>query len=397
MRNMQLKYLRILLQESDLSYYQSTKTDPITTDKILNQSFILQKSELRYNYNKIYKPSLKEFTHSTSGSSGMPLKIISSNTSEANRTAHRYRFYDWWGIKPWDKNILLWGKMSVVESEEQSLKKRIKNLVKRPNELFISVFDLNEHSIYNLYNQCLKHNAIFIRGYTSGVYLFCYLIQKMGLNGKNLKLKVAITTSEILFEDRRLLIEEVLGCKVANEYGAAEIGLFACECPKGKLHINEELNFLQTTKDGNLLVTDLHNSTTPLLNYEIGDKISISNKLCSCGRGLRVIDTIIGRDGDLVRKPNGEFTSQYIFYYASKDISAMGFEDTIAEYKVIQRNNHFIIFIVKGEHFNQEAISVFVDRMKQNIGSEISIDIQYVNEIPKEKSGKIRFFERIDN
>ncbi|MFZ2339157.1 MAG: hypothetical protein WAW07_05465 [Bacteroidales bacterium] len=397
-RDEQMERLIKLIANSDIHYYQNASNNNITIDNILDQSIYLTKQELRENFDKIYHKTDKEFFHITSGSTGQPLKVISSGISEAHRFAHRFRFYDWWGIRPWDRNILVWGEMSTTEiKKEEGVLIKAKNFIKRPEELFISVFDLDENSITDFYKNCLSHNAVFIRGYASGVYSFCLLLQKKKLNGRKLNLKLAITTSEILFEDRRSLIEEVLGCRVANEYGAAEIGLFACECPSGSMHINEELVFLQTTRDGDLLVTDLHNTATPLINYEIGDRIKINDTPCSCGRGLRVIESITGREGDLVLKPDGEYASQYIFYYSLKEIGVLGYENAIAQYKVIQEKNHFRIYIVKGSRFSESATNAFIDLVKEKIGQNISFSTEYVNEIPREKSGKIRFFQRIDS
>ncbi|MBN1932412.1 MAG: phenylacetate--CoA ligase family protein [Desulfobacterales bacterium] len=396
-RKLQLRLLNDLLMSSDLTWYSNKMNGPVTIDKILDHSIGLSKNELRDEFEKLYKPAKKVFIHVTSGSTGRPLKVISSNISEAQRAAQRMRFYSWWGITPWDRNILIWGKMSTENAERKSIKKRMKDIALEPRRLFINVFDLNEATIGDYYQQSLEKKAVFIRGYASGVYQFCSLMQKNGLDGKKLGIKLAIVTSEILLEDHRNFIEQILDCKVANEYGAAEIGLFACECPAGSMHINEELNLLQTDEEGNLLVTDLHNTSTPLLNYAIGDRIIISDKLCSCGRGLRVIDKIVGREGDLVRKANGEFASQYVFYYAAKEIAAMGFPDSIAQYKVIQEGMRFTVFIVKGPNFKAEAVGLFSERIRQNIGKEISVNIEFVNEIPKEKSGKIRFFQRLDS
>ena len=49
----------------------------------------------------------------------------------------------------------------------------------------------------------------------------------------------------LLIEERRF-IQDVFGVKVANEYGAADGGQFAFECPEGSLHVNEESVFMTT-------------------------------------------------------------------------------------------------------------------------------------------------------
>lgn len=396
-KRIQIEYLKELIKNANLSWYENKLEKPFTIEIIFSKLIGISKSELRDEFDKIYSFSKKEFIHTSSGSTGLPLKVISSNISEAHRVAHRMRFYSWWGINPWDRNILVWGKMLTGQVKKTKVVRRLMNWIIPAREFVVNVFDLNEMTINEIYEQCVEQKAIFIRGYTSGLYQFCSLLRIKNLDGRKLGLKVAIVTSEILLGEQRDFIEEVLGCSVANEYGAAEIGLFACECPEGSMHICEELNLLQTHPDGRLLVTDLHNTSTPLFNYDIGDRIIISDKPCSCGRGLRVIEKIVGREGDLVKKPNGELISQYVFYYAAKEIAAMGYSGSIAQYKISQKGLHFNVFIVRGLDFKEESIGLFVDHIKQKIGKEITVTIEFVNEVPKEKTGKIRFFQRIDS
>ena len=52
-----------------------------------------------------------------------------------------------------------------------------------------------------------------------------------------------------------------------------------------------------------VLLTDLHNHAMPLINYELGDRVILAegNK-CKCGRNLKIIEQIEGRQGDNIQK-----------------------------------------------------------------------------------------------
>jgi phenylacetate-CoA ligase len=68
----------------------------------------------------------------------------------------------------------------------------------------------------------------YINGYTSSIVLFAVLRQhNLLLKTICPTLKVVIATSEMLFEEDKLLLETQLGIPVVNEYGASELDLIA--------------------------------------------------------------------------------------------------------------------------------------------------------------------------
>jgi phenylacetate-CoA ligase len=356
---------------------------------------MLTKKEIVDKYNSIYKKySSIEYEHETSGSTGQPLKIISSNISEAHRMAQRLRFYQWWGIKPSDASVLLWGGIDNDVTNRSNTKEKLKRYFKGKN-LKIDAASLNMNTIKDYYNEMLMIKPSYIRGYRSAIYLFAYLLDKCGLRGSRLGLKVAITTSEILDDEQRDYIEEILNVKVADEYGAAEIGLIAYECPSGSKHICEELVYVYANNNNEMIVTDLHNYSMPLINYMVGDKILIENRPCICGRKSRTIVRVEGRSHDYILLENGEYMCDSIFYYAIKDLGINGFANSILQYKVIQDQLCFIFFIVKGENFQEGVEAYLRGRIQKTIGKNILIKFRYVDKIPLDKSGKLRFFERI--
>lgn len=377
-------------------FYLNKFNRAVEVRDILYPEIVTTKKEIIDNFDLIYIPTgQKEYPHITSGSTGEPLKIISSSLSESTRIAHILRFLEWWGIKPSSRNVLIWGKMKEDKKEKVKLTKKIRYMFFRRN-FSINVFDLNRNTIRDYYREILNFKPYYIRGYTSAIYQLAKLIEESELNGGKLNIKVAIVTSEVLFEEQREYIRKILNCRVANEYGAGEIGLFAVQCPEGnRMHIVEELNYLTALKNNNLIVTDLHNRAMPLLNYNINDSVEISEPGCICGRGSRTISNINGRQGDFIKKENEELVSQYLIYYIFKDMEHLGFSQSVSKYKIIQRNLNFEIFIEKGKNYNEKSIEYLIKRMKEEIGNSISTSINFVDEIPRESSGKLRFFQRI--
>ncbi len=105
------------------------------------------------------------------------------------------------------------------------------------------------------------------------------------------------------------------GARVEDNYSSQEVGNIAIECPdSGLYHVMAESLLVEVVDDqgrackdgeiGRVLVTDLQNSATPLIRYEIGDYAEVAAP-CPCGRGLPTLRRIVGRERNLIAKPDG--------------------------------------------------------------------------------------------
>lgn len=107
-----------------------------------------------------------------------------------------------------------------------------------------------------------------------------------------------------------------LGIRVQSLYRAGEalkIG-FSCEVGEG-LHIHPDLVHLAIVDDegvpvapgetGDIVLSNLLNRATVLLNYRIGDRGSLSEEPCPCGRSFPLLKGLDGRSSDLVRLRSG--------------------------------------------------------------------------------------------
>ena len=320
------------------------------------------------------------------------MSIYISGIAETYRIAGVIRFRNWWGINLFDKSVLIWGVRATDKTNNSilaTLKKKFRN------RYDINVFELNEKEFLKFYNDIESFKPFYIRGYKSGILQFAELLEKLNLRFKSFEFKVAIVTSEVLLDEERRYIERVLNCKVANEYGAAEGGLYAYECDEGSMHIFEEAVYIFTNNNNIAITTELYNDHMPLINYQIGDKLYISNHNCKCGRTLRLIDQIQGRMNDVVICTDGREVSQYIFYYIINELNDIGLENAIKKYKIVQNHNHFEFFIIPGNNYHDTEIKEYIlKRMNKEIGKDITVDFNLVKSIPREESGKLRFFIR---
>ncbi len=140
-------------------------------------------------------------------------------------------------------------------------------------------------------------------------------VSEMGLDPRrDLSVRMAFVGAEPHTEETRQRIEQTWNIKAYNSYGLSEMcgpGV-AFECPEQSgMHLWED-NFLAEIVDpatgmpvddgacGELVLTSLNRSGTPLLRYRTRDLTRFIPGTCPCGRTHRRIDRIQGRSDDMM-------------------------------------------------------------------------------------------------
>jgi phenylacetate-CoA ligase len=57
---------------------------------------------------------------------------------------------------------------------------------------------------------------------------------------------------------------------------------------------------------GEVVISNLVNRATVLLNYRLGDRVAVASEPCACGRTLPVLASLDGRSEDLLVRADGE-------------------------------------------------------------------------------------------
>lgn len=123
------------------------------------------------------------------------------------------------------------------------------------------------------------------------------------------------TMAEIVTPGLRQDCREVLGVEIADMYSAQECGYFALQCPGHEHYLVQAETMLLEVLDeagepcgpgetGRVVVTPLFNFAMPLLRYEIGDYATVGGP-SPCGRGLPVLERILGRVRNMLVCPDG--------------------------------------------------------------------------------------------
>jgi len=241
----------------------------------------------------------------------------------------------------------------------------------------------------------------FLYGYVSALYTITQLFDENGLNPSELKLHGICTTAEVLYEYQRKFIESVFNCPVMNEYGSSETGIISYQCPEGSMHLTNENLIVEficngrsalPTQLGNIIITDLNNYVMPLIRYKIDDVGSIREKPCCCGRGLTPMNITIGRECDMVVLKNGKLVLPLIFNFMGDD-TIEEYNGKIKQFKVIQKaEDRFLMQIIVEPGFESMVMDYFTRSFRKKLGDYGKLDFEFVDEIPKDSSGKVHYF-----
>ncbi len=132
-----------------------------------------------------------------------------------------------------------------------------------------------------------------------------------------------------------------------------------------------------------MTVTRFQNYVFPFIQYEIGDICMFSSEKYLCGLDSYAITDIKGRNDDYVIAPKGAqiIRFAYIFKQTSSTKECQAVQNVL---------NKTIIQIVKRIDYNISNENSIRQVVKEWISPTICVDFEYVDEIPRMKSGKFK-------
>lgn len=327
----------------------------------------------------------------TGGTTGSSMKVIYTKSDMQERFAVLDHFRAQHGYKLGKKTAWFSGKNLISETH---LKKGICSHYDFINKInFYSTFHINQKNFDIYWKSLNEFQPEFIVGFPSSVYEICEIADSRGLKLNN-KVKVFFPTAETVLSEHRQLIGKVMGCKTVNQYASSEGAPFILECSEGSLHIHPLTGIfevvdseLKPTSEGELLVTSFTTHGTPVIRYRIGDNIKLapSNIRCACGSLFQIVERIDGRATDYILSPTHGKVNLGNISNSTKNIEG------IIKFQVLQSTiNEIQILIVCNDSFTAIQQERFKTALQERFGPKLLINIQIVDDIPKEKSGKFR-------
>jgi phenylacetate-CoA ligase len=329
----------------------------------------------------------------TSGSTGTPFEFFKDRNSGPLTQASFKLFNTWMGVGTTAKFVHLKApsKISTIQKFRDWIYGRAR----------ISVFDIHPSTIIDVIDKMNAIDPVFIEGYTASMVNLASFVLEKDLN-LDINPRAIVATSEDLIESQRKLLEDVFQCKVFNRYGSKEFsGAVAQECEIFEgLHVNSALFHLEIVDDenepvgvgeeGRILITDLNNYVMPFIRYEIGDRATRGPEISECGRVFPIIKKMMGRKNAFFISKNNE---KYAFLPIYSSIFGRPqYGSYVKNFQFIQKDiNTIVVKIVPTKELDDIVISGITNFLKNHL-PDFSINIDIVDFIQPEKSGKRPFF-----
>lgn len=367
----------------------------VKTASDLNKLPILTKDEMRKNAERMVSHEFDVGSFrvvSTSGSTGQPVFIRISKKEDELRKVKHLRANISCGQKPRDRWVVV---VTPQHQEEVTELQRILGIYALTP---LSVFDDPAKQVSVLE----KLRPDVLDGYSSSLLLVAREAEKQGV--KDIRPRVIIGGAELIDRSGRELVERVFGAPFYDQYASIEFERLAWQCPERVgFHIDADSVFMQFV-DGNgeevapgergeIVCTSLFNYAMPFIRYTVGDVGVASEEMdCSCGRTFPLMKVLEGRKDSLIFLPDGRVLSPLV---VGDGMMFFKFYRDIDQYRVIQKRIDFFRFLVKRKDSGVDEKVMEVEllayvRKLFNVGeSEVSCEVEFVDDIPLDKSGKL--------
>jgi phenylacetate-CoA ligase len=202
-------------------------------------------------------------------------------------------------------------------------------------------------------------------------------------------------------------IEEAWGAKCYDHTGATEVGAwgFECEPQPGGVHINENEFIAEVVNKetgetvtegerGELIITNLGRTGSPVIRYRTGDLVQPSYRPCACGRSFMFLEGgVLGRVDDMV-------VVRGINVYPSAVEGILREYSEIEEYRVDVLETHGLSEIKltlepkAGLSSTADLERKVADGVKNGLGLRVSVECVPPNTLPRFELKARRFFKR---
>jgi phenylacetate-CoA ligase len=321
---------------------------------------------------------------STSGSTGTGLRFPVTSQAVQRQWATWWRFRRWHGIRR-DEWCGYFGGRPVVPLGRQRAPFWRYNVPGR--QVLFSGLHLSADTWSVYADELARHRVAWIHGYPSLLALLAgFLVER----GKTIGYDVrwVTTSAENLLPAQADLIQRAFGVRPRQHYGMAEGVANASECPKSRLHVDEDFAFvefipLEHGTGYRVVGTNVTNRAFPLIRYDVGDIAQVSGQTCDCGRPGRIIDRIDGRREDYVVLPGGAMVGRLDHIF--KD------QVRVREAQIYQPDlTRVVLRIVCAGSFTSHDEQALVAKARTWLGGGLRIEVEHLESLPRTRSGKLR-------
>lgn len=399
-----LKDLLVYLSEHNPYYARCIKEQHIeinanysTTGEMLSGFPVIDKSVIREHWNEWLTDELKYeqiSLKSTSGSTGIPFRFYSSQIADDYKTASKYRLYHRFGINIDDKQLCFGASFNQGTSRFQKIKADLNNRFVN-KRYFCDTSHFTKETILEVIRSINNLPIKSVWGYPSAIFEVAKYALDNDIKIDNKRLKAIFYSGESHDEYMNQVISQAFGKKVAivDEFNSLE-GFIAGTFKDGLLHLNDDTAIFEVLKPdgsisshgkGELLVTSLFNKAFPFIRYKNGDVVEISESDGEIGVPFRILKSADGRSTSFIYNGNAKVPHTMCSHY----LPHSNFKHQVKKFQIVQNEKESVL--VKIVAYDEKSLDKQgLEQMYRELFDQINVRFEYLDDIPREKSGKFR-------
>jgi phenylacetate-CoA ligase len=370
-----------------------TPEDIRTLDDIVFLPFTT-KEMLRDNLEDFSAANRLRFYTTTGGSTGIPFGFYLLYENGEIEDAFIHHYWERVGWRPDSLNAILRG--AFIGSEASLWK-----VDEFRKELLLSSYYLGSRTLDSYIEVTKRFQPKVLQAYPSSLNILCDLLLDSGRVG-DMRFDLIILASENLYDWMLDKFESVFPQSgIYSFYGHAERTILAPWCETTRYyHICPFYGFTEIIgpdgrevaegEEGELVGTSFHMRGTPFIRYKTNDRAIKGAASCpSCGRPFRLIKRIVGRSHEVIVTATGRYISMTALNMHS-DVF-----DHVRQFQFYQDKPGEVAFrVARKDTYSDRDTARIYDELKQKLGDDMKLTIEFVEEIPKTSAGKFRFLDQ---
>ena len=366
------------IEPADVRTVHDLRKLPVVTKQMLSNGYPEQ---------TVRKTGWRSYEECTSGSTGTNLRVRTDTETEGWYRASLLLALEWAGWKIGERHLQTG--MTTRRGIMRTLKDALLGCY------YVSAYELSDVCLDRMLEILERKRVSHVWGYPGSVY---FLARRARQTGWTTPLRSVVTWGDMLYQHYRREIQAVFKTRVFDTYGCAEGMQIAAQCGRGEdyhIHaldvvvecVDENDNSVGCNETGNLVLTRLHPGPMPLIRYRVGDVGRLANdRVCACGRGFDLLETIEGRDTDVITSPAGNRLIVHFF------TGVLEHFPEITSFQVVHESLASVVLrLVPGKGFTDEVSARAVSMLKSKGAFDLDFRVEVVDEITLPSSGKRRF------
>lgn len=341
---------------------------------------ISDKTSLSHNYWRIRNDKYDGEHCYTGGSTGSPFHYFVGKKQLSSTIGFSLFLWSYLGDYNWGDSTVVVGGASI--GGKQSIKNEVLHFLQK--RTYVSGGEINPDNARKLARYInMAKKPLFLYGYPSSICQYVFLFQEMGFSINTDNIKSVLTTSEMLYDEKKRVLESFFHKDIINLYGSRDGGISAGS-KNNRVFIYNGIDCIAESIEINgtkeLVLTNLNSDAFPFVRYRNGDVV----KTAISAEGYPFIITDLqGRTRDFIHinHTNKVHGSQ---------INRVFKDSPVIEYQILQHEDYKCeIRIQTKTVMSEKEIAVLSGRLTQLLG-DIPFQIAVIDSFERGMNNKLR-------